>query len=43
MKYIIEESFNHTYMVYRITALSYTCVKTFKTRKGAENWIKKHS
>lgn len=43
MTYIIKETYDHIFMVYRSTDWSFTCVKTFKTRKGAENWVKKHS
>jgi len=43
MTYTIHESFDHLFMVYRNTAYAVTCVKTFKTRKAAENWVKKHS
>ncbi len=43
MKYVIEESHICGFMVYAVSSYAYTCVKTFKTRKGAENWIRKHS
>lgn len=42
MKYEITNN-NGVYYIYRITDYSYSCVKSFKTLKGAENWVKKHS
>ena len=43
MKYIIMDAIGNTFMVYLVTPTTYTCVKTFKTRKAAENWVRKHS
>lgn len=43
MTYKIFEFSATEFMVYHVTAYGETLVKTFKTRKGAENWVKKNS
>ena len=43
MKYEIYEFSANTFMIYRITPNNMTVIKTFKTRKGAENWIKRNA
>jgi len=42
MKYFIRKS-NDLYLVYEETAFRIACVKSFKTEKGAQNWVRKHS
>ena len=43
MTYKIFEFSANKFMVYRVTSYGECLVKTFTTRKGAENWIKKNS
>ena len=43
MTYKVREIIGDRFGVYKVGAWGETLVKTFKTRKGAENWIKKHS
>ena len=43
MTYKIFEFSATEFMVYRVTTYGETLVKVFKTRKSAENWVKKHS
>jgi hypothetical protein len=42
MKYEIVEILG-SFRVWRVTPYGAEVVKTFKTRKGAENWVKSHS
>ena len=41
--YKVRELANGRFGVYECSVWDEWLVKTFKTRKGAENWIKKHS
>lgn len=41
--YKIRMTAANDFAVYEVTAYGETRVKVAKTRKGAENWIKKHS
>ena len=43
MTYKVRELANGCCGVYECSGWGETLVKTFKTRKGAENWIKKHA
>lgn len=43
MTYKIFEFSATEFMVYHVTAYGETLVKVFKTRKSAENWVKKNS
>ena len=43
MTYKVRELAGNIYGVYETTSTRETLVKTFKTLKGAENWIRKHS
>ena len=43
MTYKVRELANGRYGVYECSEWGECLVKTLKTRKGAENWIKKHS
>ena len=41
--YKVRETVGDRFAVYACTEYSEIRVKVFKTRKGAENWVKKHS
>lgn len=41
--YKVRELAGNVYGVYSVSEWAEVLVKTFKTLKGAENWIRKHS
>ena len=43
MTYKVREIAGGKFGVYEVGAWGEALVKTFKTRKGAENWVKKNS
>ena len=43
MTYKVREIAGNRFGVYESSAWREVLVKTFKTKKGADNWVKKHS